>query len=76
MKSFQTVLLIMFFAVAFAGCATDLVVQNVDVTWNETTKKAEAKISNIGNQDAGKFMINLWYSYGIIKGNTGQFVES
>ena len=57
MKSFQTALLIILFAVAFAGCAPDLVVQNVDVTWNGTTKKAEAKISNIGNQDAGEFMV-------------------
>lgn len=39
------------------GCAPDLVVSDLNVTWNDTEKKAIAEISNTGNEDAGAFMV-------------------
>lgn len=54
LKNFAFTLLPLF---AFVGCAPDLVVKNVDVTWDAANKKAEAKIANIGNGDAGNFMV-------------------
>jgi len=35
----------------------DLVVKNLDVTWDAANKKAKAKIANIGNRDAGNFLV-------------------
>jgi len=54
LKNFVFALLPLF---AFVGCAPDLVVKNLDVTWDAANKKAEAKIANIGNRDAGDFMV-------------------
>jgi len=53
-KIFVFILIIMFLLVA---CRPDLVVKNLDVTWNAANKKAEAEIANIGNKDAGSFMV-------------------
>lgn len=44
---------------AFVGCAPDIVAKNLDVTWDATNKKAEGKIANIGNRDAGNFMVHF-----------------
>jgi hypothetical protein len=41
----------------FIGCKPDLVVKRVDVTWDATEKKAEAEVANIGNKDAGNFLV-------------------
>lgn len=40
-----------------AACRPDLVVKNLEVTWNAENKKAKAEIANIGNKDAGSFMV-------------------
>jgi hypothetical protein len=53
-KNFVFILVPLF---ALAGCMPDLVVKNLDVTWDAANKKAEAKIANIGNWDAGNFMV-------------------
>lgn len=39
------------------GCKPDLTVQSAAVTWNATTKKATARIANIGQAHAGRFML-------------------
>jgi len=39
------------------GCATDLVVDQVTIDWTAPQRTAEATISNIGNQDAGEFLV-------------------
>lgn len=39
------------------GCAADLTVRNLDVTWDPANKTAKAEIANIGNKDAGNFMV-------------------
>jgi len=39
------------------GCKPDLVVKNLNLTWDVTNKKAKAEIANIGNKDAGSFMV-------------------
>lgn len=47
-----------FAAIAYgAGCAPDLVVQQVDVDWNAPTRTAAATIANVGNADAGEFLV-------------------
>jgi len=53
-KIFAVTVLLLF---AFVGCAPDLVVKNLDVTWETANKRAEVKIANIGNKDAGNFMV-------------------
>lgn len=53
-KNFVFTLLPLF---ALVGCMPDLTVKNLDVTWDASNKKAEAKIANIGNRDAGNFMV-------------------
>ena len=39
------------------GCAADLVVEQVNINWIAPDKSAEATITNIGNQDAGEFLV-------------------
>jgi hypothetical protein len=39
------------------GCAPDLVVDQVNIDWTAPTKSAQATITNIGNQDAGEFLV-------------------
>ena len=39
------------------GCKPNLIVNNLDVTWDETNKKANAEIANIGKKDAGNFLV-------------------
>ncbi len=39
------------------GCAPDLVINDLDVTWDDTEKKAVAEITNTGDADAGAFMV-------------------
>lgn len=41
----------------FIGCLPDLVVRNLDVNWDAANRKAKAEIANIGNKDAGNFMV-------------------
>ncbi|NOZ25151.1 MAG: hypothetical protein GXO94_03535 [Nitrospirae bacterium] len=57
MKRLRVSALILFLSAVLAGCAPDLVVKNLDVTWNATDKKATAEIANVGNKDAGNFMV-------------------
>ena len=40
-----------------AGCASDLVVDQVTVNWNAPSRTAEATITNVGNADAGEFLV-------------------
>ena len=40
-----------------AKCKPDLVVKDLNVTWDENNKKATAKIVNIGCENAGNFMV-------------------
>lgn len=42
--------------VALTGCA-DLVVRDVNVTWDASNKRATAEIANTGNRDAGEFLV-------------------
>lgn len=39
------------------GCAADLVVEQVNINWVAPDKSVEATIANIGNQDAGEFLV-------------------
>lgn len=41
----------------FAGCKPDLTVTELDVTWDDADKIAVAKIKNIGDANAGPFMV-------------------
>jgi hypothetical protein len=40
-----------------SGCAPDLVVEDLNVTWTAAEKKADATIANVGTKDAGEFMV-------------------
>ena len=43
---------------AFVGCKKpDLTVENLDVNWNWPNRTAKAEIANIGEKDAGNFMV-------------------
>lgn len=53
-KIFSLVFILVFLLV---GCKPDLVVKNLNLTWDVTNKKAKAEIANIGNKDAGSFMV-------------------
>jgi hypothetical protein len=53
-KYFALVVILMF---ASTGCVPDLVVKNLDVNWDVSNKKARAEITNIGNKDAGNFLV-------------------
>ncbi len=53
-KIFSLVFILVFLVV---GCKPDLVVKNLNVTWDAANKKAKAEIANIGNKDAGSFMV-------------------
>lgn len=57
MMRLKNVVFILLPLFAIVGCAPDLVVKNFDVTWDETSKVAKAKIVNTGNKDAGNFMV-------------------
>jgi len=57
MKRMKILSFILILSAALLGCAPDLVVKNLGVTWNTANKKAKAEIANIGNKDAGKFMV-------------------
>lgn len=43
--------------VLLIACKPDLVVKDLGVTWNAENKKAKAEIANIGNKDAGSFIV-------------------
>jgi hypothetical protein len=57
MKRVNIFAFILILSAALLGCAPDLVVKDLDVTWNTANKKAKAEIANTGNKDAGKFMV-------------------
>lgn len=57
MKSMMTHLLLWVLTLlALTGCA-DLVVKELDVIWDDENKSAKAEIANIGDRDAGNFMV-------------------
>ncbi len=55
----KSLIMLVFILLAFAlaGCAPDLTVKNLDVTWDDANKKAKAEIANIGNKDAENFLV-------------------
>ena len=54
----KKLLLVVCVSVLFmSACKPDLIVSSQTVTWNETAKGAEVVISNVGNADAGPFMV-------------------
>ena len=57
MKKVKFFVLVLILSVAFIGCTPDLVVKNLDVNWGVSNKKAKVEIVNIGNKDAGKFLV-------------------
>ncbi|MFV9677942.1 MAG: CARDB domain-containing protein [Methanosarcinales archaeon] len=57
MKRAKILAFIFILLFALVGCAPDLVVKDLDVTWAVANKKAKAEIANIGNKDAGNFMV-------------------
>ncbi len=57
MKRFKFFALTFILLSALVGCAPDLTVKQLDVTWNAADKKASAEIENIGNKNAGNFMV-------------------
>jgi subtilase family serine protease len=57
MKEIKLFALALILSVAFVGCAPDLVVKNLAVNWVAADKRAKAEIANIGNKDAGNFMV-------------------
>lgn len=57
MKCIKYFSLVVFLLFASTGCAPDLVVKNLDVYWGGSSKKARAEIANIGNEDAGEFLV-------------------
>jgi hypothetical protein len=54
---YMVVLLAVSISLGMVGCKPDLTVESLDITWDETEKSAMAEISNIGNADAGKFLV-------------------
>lgn len=42
---------------ATTGCAPDLVVRNLNTNWDDANKNATAVIENIGNKEAGNFLV-------------------
>lgn len=57
MKEARTLALVLILMFAVIGCAPDLVVRDLDVAWDADNKKAKAEIANIGNKDAGRFLV-------------------
>lgn len=57
MKEVKFFVLVLILSLSFAGCAADLVVSDLTVNWDNTNKKAVAEIANIGNWDAGEFLV-------------------
>ncbi len=57
MKEVKLFVFVLILLSAFLGCKPDLVVTNLDVTWDAGNKKAKAEITNIGNKDAGAFLV-------------------
>ena len=57
MKRAKILTFIFILLFALVGCAPDLVVKDLDVTWTVANKKAKAEIANIGNKNAGNFMV-------------------
>jgi hypothetical protein len=57
MKKLGALLFTVLLFFAFAGCGPDLVVKTMSVNWNTTNKKAKATIANIGDEDAGPFLV-------------------
>jgi len=57
MRSMGILSLVVMLLFVTGGCAPDLTVKKLKVTWDGTNRKAEAEIANIGTKDAGKFMV-------------------
>jgi len=66
MKKAESFALALIFLFAFLGCAPDLVVKDLQLNWDPeplpplgsgVNKKAKAEIANIGNKDAGRFLV-------------------
>jgi hypothetical protein len=57
MNRFVTWTVICTAALAGAGCAADIVVDQVTIDWIAPNKTAEATITNAGNADAGEFLV-------------------
>lgn len=57
MKTVNLLSFVLILSLALVGCAADLAVRNLEVNWNETNKTAAVEIVNIGNRDAGEFLV-------------------
>ena len=57
MKKATAVFLAFGLMFALVGCTPDLVVRNLEVNWNDANKSAKADIVNIGDRDAGRFLV-------------------
>jgi len=57
MKVINTISLI--FLISLLGCAPDLYVRHLGVTWDEPNKNVEAEIENRGGKDAGSFSVHI-----------------
>ena len=59
MKQARLVALLLVVLLGSAGCLPDLVVKELTVNWDleNNTAKAEAEICNVGNRNAGEFMV-------------------
>jgi hypothetical protein len=57
MRKDISLILVCILLLVLNGCLPNLIVRNLEVSWDQTNKKAKAEIANIGNKDAGNFLV-------------------
>ncbi len=57
MKGIKLLTLVAVLMLFFEGCSPDLVVKDAEVVWDSNNKLVKAEIANIGNKDAGPFLV-------------------
>lgn len=57
MKEDKLFVVALILSVAFVGCTPDLAVKSMDVDWTVSNKQARVEIVNLGNKDAGEFLV-------------------
>ncbi len=57
MNKLKLLALMLVLTLGLAGCKPDLVIQDKAVGWTDDKKEAKAVIANIGDADAGEFMV-------------------
>lgn len=57
MKKLRNLICILTLSILLMGCGPDLIVNNLEVTWDGNNKKAVVEVINAGNRDAANFMV-------------------